>query len=92
MKRARYAAESAGAGEPYLRRARTLQDILGDHQDAAVAEKQIRRLLSRVHGTGRTAVAAGRLIERQRMRRTVARRAWRKAWKRLERAGNTEWR
>lgn len=92
VKRARYAAEAVGARKRYVERAKALQDILGEHQDAVVAEARIRELVSRVRGTGRTALAAGRLIERQRARRTAARRAWKKAWKRLERAGDAEWR
>jgi CHAD domain-containing protein len=91
VKRARYAAEAAGASKRYVKRAKALQDLLGDHQDAVVAEKRIRSLVSRVRGTSRTALAAGRLIERQRSRRVAARRDWRKAWGRLERAGDGEW-
>lgn len=91
-KRARYAAEAVGAGQRYIKRAKTLQDVLGEHQDAAVAEKRIRRLLSRVRPSRRTALAAGRLIERQRARRAAARRDWPKAWARLDRAGDAEWR
>lgn len=92
VKRARYAAEAAGARKRYVERAKALQDVLGEHQDAVVAEERIRELLSRVRGSGRTALAAGRLIERQRNRRLEARRAWRRDWKRLERAGDAEWR
>lgn len=91
VKRARYAAEAAGASARYVERARVLQAILGEHQDASVAERQIRELLARVRGTGRTAIAAGRLIERQRRRRVEARRAWKKAWKRVRRAAEAEW-
>jgi CHAD domain-containing protein len=91
-KRARYAAEASGAGKRYIKRAKSLQDVLGEHQDAAVAEQRIRRLLSRVRPSRRTALAAGRLIERQRARRAAARREWPKAWKRLDRAGDAEWR
>jgi CHAD domain-containing protein len=91
VKRARYAAEAAGGSKRYIDRAKELQEILGEHQDAVVAESRIRDLLSRVRGTGRTALVAGRLIERQRNRRLEERRAWRKAWKRLERAGDAEW-
>lgn len=91
-KRARYAAEAVGAGQRYIKRAKTLQDVLGEHQDAAVAEKRIRRLVSRVRPSRRTALAAGRLIERQRARRVAARSVWRKAWERLDRAGDAEWR
>jgi CHAD domain-containing protein len=92
VKRARYAAEAAGGGKRYINRAKALQDVLGEHQDAVVAETRIRELVSRLHGTGRTAMAAGRLIERERNRRVAERRAWKKAWKRLERAGEAEWR
>jgi CHAD domain-containing protein len=91
-KRARYAAEAVGAGQRYIKRAKTLQDVLGEHQDAAVAEKRIRTLVSRVRPSRRTALAAGRLIERQRARRVAARSVWRKAWERLDRAGDAEWR
>jgi CHAD domain-containing protein len=91
-KRARYAAEASGAGKRYIKRAKSLQDVLGEHQDAAVAEQRIRRLLARVRPSRRTALAAGRLIERQRARRAAARREWPKAWKRLDRAGDAEWR
>ena len=46
VKRARYAAELAGPGDPardrFLEQARKLQTLLGDHQDAAVAEAQLR--------------------------------------------------
>jgi CHAD domain-containing protein len=92
VKRARYAAEAAGGSKRYVSRAKALQDILGEHQDAVVAEARIRDLVERLHGTGRTALAAGRLIERQRSRRLEERQAWKKAWKRLDRAGDAEWR
>jgi CHAD domain-containing protein len=91
VKRARYAAEAVGARKRFVTRAKALQDVLGEHQDAAVAEERIRELVAQVRGTGRTALAAGRLIERQRLRRTEAREAWPKAWKRLERAGDKIW-
>lgn len=90
-KRARYAAEAAGAGKRYIERAKTLQDVLGEHQDAVVAEKRIRRLVSRARASRRTALVAGRLIERQRSRRRAARQGWKKAWKGLEQAGKSEW-
>ncbi|HET8873140.1 MAG TPA: CHAD domain-containing protein [Gaiellaceae bacterium] len=91
-KRARYAGEAVGAKKEFVDRAKDLQDVLGEHQDAVVAEERIRDLLARVRGTGRTALVAGRLIERQRLRRANARRAWPKAWNRLERAGDAAWR
>lgn len=91
-KRARYAAEALGGEPKFVSRAKDVQDVLGEHQDAAVAEERIRELVAQVRGTGRTALAAGRLIERQRSRRAAAREAWPQAWKRLCRAGDDVWR
>jgi CHAD domain-containing protein len=91
-KRARYAAEAVGGESRFVARAKDVQDVLGEHQDAVVAEERIRELVAQVRGTGRTAVAAGRLIERQRARRAAAQAAWPKAWKRLRAAGDDAWR
>ena len=66
-KRARYAAELAAAGRTteaagrYLDALKELQDVVGEHQDAVVAEATLRKL-----ARARTALAAGRLIERER--------------------------
>jgi CHAD domain-containing protein len=91
-KRARYAVEALGSEPRFVARAKDVQDVLGEHQDAAVAEERIRELVAQVRGTGRTAFVAGRLIERQRARRAAARTSWPKAWKRLRRAGDYAWR
>jgi CHAD domain-containing protein len=91
-KRARYATEAVGGESRFVARAKDVQDTLGEHQDAVVAEERIRELVAQVRGTGRTALAAGRLIERQRARRAAARAAWPKAWKRLRTAGDNAWR
>jgi CHAD domain-containing protein len=91
-KRARYAAEVIGGEERFVDRAKALQDVLGEHQDAVVAEERIRDLLGQVRGTGRTALVAGRLIERQHARGAAAREAWPKVWKRLRTAGDDAWR
>jgi CHAD domain-containing protein len=91
-KRARYAAEALGSEPRFVAGAKDVQDILGEHQDAAVAEERIREVVAQVRGTGRTAFVAGRLIERQRARRAAARTSWPKAWKRLRRAGDYAWR
>jgi CHAD domain-containing protein len=90
VKRARYAAELAEhtAGKALTRfeaRAKTVQGILGEHQDATVAEARIRALLNRPQSV-RWAVAAGRLIERQALRREAARLALPEAWLELEKA------
>ena len=92
VKRARYAAEAIGGDTKFVARAKNVQDVLGEHQDATVAEARIRELVGQLRGTGRTALCAGRLIERQRARRSAARAAWPQAWKRLRRAGDRAWR
>jgi CHAD domain-containing protein len=72
-KRARYTAELAG-GKRRDRRAdllKQLQDLIGEHQDAVVAEQRLREV-----ARAETAVAAGRLIERERARRAARREAY----------------
>jgi CHAD domain-containing protein len=76
VKRARYAGELAGF-DGYVSAAKRLQDVLGDHQDAVVAEGRLRALAT-AHPDA--AVAAGRLIERERERRERTRDGWRKRW------------
>jgi CHAD domain-containing protein len=81
-KRARYAAELAG-WKTSVRRAKRLQDVLGEHQDAVVAAGRLRELAAAA--TPEQALAAGRLVEREEERRLEARAAWPKAWKKLRR-------
>jgi CHAD domain-containing protein len=89
VKRARYAAELAaavgtrGTGK-YLKRAKKLQDVLGDHQDAVVATEAVRELGDR----GRSA-AVEALVDRQNARRAAARAAAPRAWKRFDRQGRS---
>ncbi len=89
VKRARYAAELAepelGAkGRRFVACAKDLQSILGEHQDAAVAEKRIRAWGG---GSGAGGLAAGRLIAIQRERKARMRKAWPAAWDELRIAG-----
>jgi CHAD domain-containing protein len=91
-KRARYAAELGEpalkkAGARFVKRAKVVQDVIGEHQDAVVAEERIRELALR--GGSRTALAAGRLVERQRARKQAARRAFPAAWRDLDKAGRS---
>jgi CHAD domain-containing protein len=94
-KRARYAAELA---EPvvgrrattFIERAKAFQDVIGEHQDAVVAEQRIRELLTR-YGGARLGFAAGRLVERQMGRRASARAAFPDAWAELRKAGKKAW-
>jgi CHAD domain-containing protein len=63
-----------------------LQEVLGDHQDACVAEHRIRELLD---GLGEVIDAhvvfvAGRLVERERTRAEEKRAQWRAAWCQVE--------
>jgi CHAD domain-containing protein len=76
-KRARYAAELVGGGKrvrEYLAALKEVQDVVGGHQDAVVAEAKLRAV-----ATAGSAVAAGRLIERERMRRARCRAEYRDA-------------
>jgi CHAD domain-containing protein len=89
VKRVRYATELAGkrsrrAG-PVIDAAKLLQDVLGDHQDAAVAEERLRRLVESGVSTS-AAFVAGRLAERQRLKRDELKRELPAAWHRLRRA------
>jgi CHAD domain-containing protein len=96
-KRARYSAELAegAAGKParrFVQDAKRFQDVVGEHQDAVVAEECIRDLLGRT-GSGSTQahLAGGRLIERERIGRRVARAAFPEAWDALEKSGKRAW-
>jgi CHAD domain-containing protein/adenylate cyclase class IV len=75
-KRSRYAAELAAleGGKPVERLVdslKALQDVIGEHQDAVVAEARLRAI-----ARAKTAIAAGRLIEGERERRDRARAAY----------------
>ena len=94
-KRARYAAELAerakgASATRFIERAKELQDALGEHQDAIVAEQKLRELARRADCPG-AALAAGRILERQQARRLHARNEFPKTWKRLRRAGERAW-
>lgn len=82
-KRVRYAYELSGTTK-VVRRAKELQDVLGEHQDSVVAEERLRALSH--DAPPDQALAAGLLIERERTRRAAARASWRDAWRQLERA------
>jgi CHAD domain-containing protein len=86
-KRARYAAELAGQelgrrGARFVAAAKRLQDVLGEHQDACVAEERIRAWAA---DTSDASDVAEALIERERARRRKARSEWPGAWKKLHR-------
>jgi len=87
VKRARYAAELAAPelgkrGAAFVDAAKALQDVLGEHQDAAVAEERIRAWVA----AGGDELVASRLLEREEQRKEAARASWPAAWKALRRA------
>jgi CHAD domain-containing protein len=94
-KRVRYAAELIDKSERpkaarFVKEAKRFQDLLGDHQDAVVARRHLRRL-ARTAGRAGAGVAAGRLIQLQEQRIEDARRRLPKAWKRLMKRGRAAW-
>jgi CHAD domain-containing protein len=76
-KRARYAAELAGQ-KKFVKQAKRLQDVLGEHQDAVIAAERLRELAG--GAASEQALVAGRLVEREEERRTIARHEWPQAW------------
>jgi CHAD domain-containing protein len=92
-KRARYAAEAVApaAGEAVSSFARAiagLQDVLGEHQDAVVAEEWLRGAAGR---HPEAAFAAGELAATERARASAAREAWLPAWQVVERRRPRGW-
>ena len=95
-KRARYAAELA---EPcigkcaarFAKSAKSLQDLLGIHQDAVLAEQYGRDLVDQVPGE-RAAFVAGLLVARAQQRREDVRNRFRAVWKRVKKRGKKAWR
>ena len=94
-KRARYAAEAVA---PVLgKQARTvakaaaeLQEVLGEHQDAVVAEQWLRAWMRGSRSVA-VAFAAGELAGLERAAAERARARWRKAWKGLSAARPRTW-
>ena len=94
-KRARYAGELAEASRgktatKFISKAKRFQDVVGDHQDAVVAESELRRAAGLTRSRS-AALAAGRLIERQRAKKRRMRRAFPDAWADLDAAGKRAW-
>jgi CHAD domain-containing protein len=90
-KRLRYAAELVRGkkAKKLVKATKRFQDVLGDHQDAVVAEERVRALLDAVDdgAPSEVALVAGRLIERERARRADCRARWRDAAAAVRRAG-----
>ncbi len=96
-KRARYAAEATTptlgrSARDFARRAAALQEVLGEHQDAVVAEHWLRdHAVSRDDGAVEQAFVAGQLVTIERQAADDARSQWWRAWKRLRRARPSLW-
>ena len=91
LKRVRYSAELAApsdkARKRFLADARVLQDLLGEYQDAVIAEQRL-RTTAVTDETTAIAFLAGRLVERQRARRARVGKRLPAAWKRLHASGS----
>jgi CHAD domain-containing protein len=94
-KRARYAAEAVAPvlgkqARSVARAAAELQEVLGEHQDAVVAEQWLREWLRGSRSVA-GAFVAGELAGLERAAAERARARWRKAWKRLSAALPRAW-
>ncbi|MGO1055026.1 CHAD domain-containing protein [Crossiella sp. CA198] len=95
-KRLRYTAELAlpllgKKIRPLLKATTDFQDVLGEHQDACVAQDRVRALLG-AHGEVidfDLAFVGGRLVEREEARRVSRRAAWWTVWLTLEQTGRS---
>jgi CHAD domain-containing protein len=86
-KRCRYAAEALApvlgkAARAFARAAANLQEVLGDHNDAVVAEEWLADWAQRSRSP-RSAYAAGEMAGLERARAIMTRTSWRTAWKEL---------
>jgi CHAD domain-containing protein len=95
-KRCRYAAEAAipVAGKDARRFADAvgaLQTVLGDCNDAVVAERWLRTAVAKGPATRGTAVVAGQLIAAERARAADCRKAWRAVWRRTSTKRMRSW-
>jgi CHAD domain-containing protein len=93
-KRCRYAAEVAAVavGKPARRLASAvaeLQEVLGEHQDAVVAEAWLRSVVPEL--TSAEALVAGQLVAGQRAVADATRQAWRPVWDRANRRKLRSW-
>ncbi len=94
-KRARYAAELArsSVGKPairFMKAARAVQDLLGQHQDAIQAERYLRQFV-KYSTSVRAGFLAGGMAERQRYRRDMVRREIAPFFKTLLKRGKKAW-
>jgi CHAD domain-containing protein len=91
-KRLRYAAElvrpiTGKRLKELVRASKELQEVLGEHQDACVAEQEVRRLVAAQGDVvdWDLVFVAGRLVEREHVRRVATRDLWHDSWLAVER-------
>ena len=94
-KRARYAAELARGRDSkpigrFIKGAGRLQDLLGRHQDAVLAERYVEGFL-KYQGRRQAAFTAGLLAARANQRREEVREEFWPEWKRLKKRGTRAW-
>jgi CHAD domain-containing protein len=87
VKRVRYATELGGApsdksSRRVVKAATQMQDLLGEHQDSVAGEERLREVAYRYDESGISFVA-GRLAERERLRRGEIQKGLPPAWKEL---------
>lgn len=90
-KRTRYAAEAAvpalgGPAETMVRAMKSLQTLLGDHQDSVMARAALRELAAQAHAAGEDAFTYGVLYGREEQRAAAAEAALPEAWRAVEAA------
>ncbi|WP_422770912.1 CHAD domain-containing protein [Plantactinospora sp. WMMC1484] len=95
-KRARYAVDAVAGvlGGDAAKLAKALskvQNLLGEHQDAAVAAQTWQSIAEENPADHAVAVTAGRLVERERAATRTARAAFPEAWDRASRGRRTAW-
>ncbi|MGW1314550.1 CYTH and CHAD domain-containing protein [Streptomyces sp. NPDC002426] len=91
-KRVRYAAEAArpALGKPakkFAKRMKSVQSVLGDHQDSVVARDALRTLAVQAHGAGEPAFTWGLLYGREEAAAAERERELPEVWARASRPG-----
>lgn len=91
-KRVRYAAEAArpALGKPakkFAKRMKSVQSVLGDHQDSVVARDALRTLAVQAHGAGESAFTWGLLYGREEAAAAERERELPEVWARASRPG-----
>ncbi|MFD6278436.1 CHAD domain-containing protein [Streptomyces sp. NPDC060209] len=91
-KRVRYAAEAArpALGKPakkFAKRMKSVQSVLGDHQDSVVARDALRTLAVQAHGAGESAFTWGLLYAREEAAAAARERELPEVWARASHPG-----